>query len=161
MAGKRDITWVADRVHAVLQAHLPGQMSALDSLYNDGLTLEPIPASHYFIAEQVAAVYPMVLTVCEKTDVGADDGSANYEVERHTLVVGVGLTANAGEDALKRRCCRTLRAVQEVLETHPTLDDTVVHLFATHKDYSPMYMGEGALGQEAHLEIVVLINAVE
>lgn len=156
MAGKKDIAWVADQVNTTLKVYLAAKLDVLDTEYADGITLADVPSAHYFIAEQVKPIYPLIMTVPDTTDTGPFDGAQNYGLERHSLTVAVGLTANAGEDALKRRVIRTLRAIQEVLDEHPSLGSTVEHTFTLAKEYGPLFLGGGAIGQEAQLRIQVL-----
>lgn len=155
MAGKKDIAWVADQVNTTLKAYLTAKFLVLDTEYADGITLTPIPTAHYFIAEQVRPVYPLVMVIPDGTDPGDESNDSNYELERHSLTVAIGLTANAGEDALKRRVVRALRAIMEVLEAYPTLGDTVVHTVCGRREYGALFLGERSIGQEAQMRLLV------
>ncbi len=150
MAGKKDIAWVADQVNTTLKTYLPAKLNTLDTEYNDGIVLEDIPNDNYFIAElQKRPSYPLLCTIPDRTDQVPFSGEASYEIEYHYLTLALALTANSGEDVLKRRVTRTLRAIGEVLDTYFTLGDTVEEVLQLERQYAPLMVGrENMLLQE-------------
>ncbi len=156
MSGKKDISWVADQINTTLKSYLPAKLDTLDTEYNDGIVLQDVLARNYFIAElQHPPGFPLVCTIPDRTDMAPFTGEATYEIEYHYLTIAVALTANSGEDALKRRVTRTLRAIAEVLDTYYTLGDTVEYVLPLEKQYAPLMAGENMLLQEGQLQIRV------
>lgn len=160
MAGKRDIAWVADQIVTTFQAYLPAKLTAFASEYLDPLTLTGVDNTNYHIAERkLIDGYPMVCVIPTRTDPAPLSGEANYYIEHHYLTVAIALTLNEGEDDLKRRTARTLRAIRSILKSYFTAGGTVVQLVCLREDFGPMMVGEESLLQEAQLGIRVTIAA--
>ena len=69
MSGKRDITWVCDKLVTQLRGSLTAYLTALEAEYDDGIDLEAIPTENYFISERRKIPgYPMVAVIPEDTD---------------------------------------------------------------------------------------------
>lgn len=160
MAGKRDGAWIADQICTVLKEHVGAKLTEFASDYIDGLILQGIDNTNYHVSQRMLIDgYPIVCVVPMDADAMPLDGYANYHVETHNLVVAIALTLNEGEDDLKRRTARTLRAIRSILREHFTLDGTVDQIQTGSEEYGPMLAGEDALLQEAQLAVRVRISA--
>jgi hypothetical protein len=156
MAGTNDIAWVADRIVACLKANLSAKLIALDIEYDDTITLEHVAADNFYITEvRLPAGFPLVCVIPDRTDNHPSDGFERYDIQTHSLTIAVAVTANQGEDKLKRMCLRTVRAIDEVLMTDSTLQEAVDSVIAIDKQYGPLLISGDAMMQEAQLRIEV------
>ena len=155
MAGKRDISWVADTLIAFLQDNLPAKLNELDAEYNDGIVLEDIPNEFMFVSEKLNPPgYPMLVIIAEGTDLNPFDGQSRYGIEHHELTIAIALISRGeDEEFLKRRTMRTIRGIEEVLLENITLNNAVNDVICLSKEYSPLvgddsntfYLQEGQL----------------
>ena len=151
-----DVSTIAEEINTYLQDNLAAKLATLNAEYNDGITLTVIPTRNYHLCElsQVPA-YPLVCTIPDPTEMIPEGvGATSEDFEYHRFVIALALTATKGEDALKRRAVRMLRAFQEILEEHRTLGDQIEYLHTLRKNYNPLMTAESALVQEAQLEIL-------
>jgi hypothetical protein len=156
--GKRDASWVADRVVAHLKADLPAKLTSLTTEYNDGITLANIPAANYVISErQKLPGFPMIAVIQDDTDI-SDDGEFRYHIERHRMTVAVALMDNIDEDNLVRRTHRTLRGIEEVFLDDRTLNGSVVDVRCLNKSYASLMAAGNGLLKEGQLEIEAMTS---
>lgn len=160
--GVRDIVWSCDKIIAVLRAGLTPQLAVLDAEYNDGVTLETVDTTNYHISEQSNPDgYPLVCVVPDRVDCMEDSGEYRHNLEHHYITVSVLLTGNSGEDELKRRCLRTIRAIEDVLIADSTLGGQVVDCLPLDKAYAAFLLDEDALIDEAQLNVRVTVLSEE
>ena len=156
MAGKRDIAWVADQVVTTLKASLPAKLDALDTEYGDGMILADIPDANYFISElRKAPGFPICCVIPDLTNMSPFTGDQRYNIEYHNLTIAIAITANLGEEDLRRRTIRTIRGISEVLDTEYSLGSTVEDTIQISKTYGELQFGEQALLLEAQLAVRV------
>ena len=157
MAGKRDTIWVADKVVDILQSYLSTKFDALDTEYGDGIVLEDIDTTLFFISEvEKMPGFPLCCVIPESADPMSLSGEFRYGIEYHTLTIAVALVGSEGEEDLKRRTGRTIRGIEETLLTYRTLGGSVNDVLIMSKDYSPLLSHSNALLQEAQMEIRVM-----
>ena len=154
MAGKRDIEWVADQVVVVLRADLSAKLDVLDIEYADSITLDDIPTANFYVSElRKPPGFPICCVIPNTTDMSPFTGDQRYGIEYHELTISVALTNNIGEEDLKRRSTRTIRAISEVLDSNANLSETVEDIVQLSKEYGELQFGEHALLQEAQLVV--------
>ncbi len=154
--GKRDASWVADKIKSQLQTSLPAKLTTLTTEYGDGLTLASIPNAHYVISERSKLPgFPLVAIIAEDTDIPAD-GEFRYNIEWHSLTVAVALMDNRDEDNMVRRVHRTLRGVEEVFLDNRTLNGSVADVICGSKQFAPLIGTGNALMKEGQLSIRVM-----
>ena len=155
--GKRDASWVADRVVAQLQSSLPAKLTSLTTEYGDGITLADIPTANYVISErQKLPGFPMVAVIQDDTDISGDE--FHYGIERHHLTIAVALMDNIDEDNLVRRTHRTLRGIEEVFLNNRTLNGSVVDVRCLNKSYASLMAAGNGLLKEGQLEIEAMTS---
>lgn len=160
MAGKRDIAWVADQIATMLKTNLPAKLTAYYAEYNDPIVLTSPDNTNYHIAQRrLIDGYPMVCVIPDRTDTQPLNGQANYFVEHHYLTVAIALTLNDGEDDLKRRASRTIRAIRSLLKSYFTVSGNAVEMIPISEQYGPMMVGADSLLQEAQVTIRVIADA--
>ena len=154
--GKRDSSWVADRIVAQLKTSLPAKLTSLTTEYGDGVTLANIPAAHYVISErQKLPGFPLVAIIAEDDDIH-EDGEFRYNIEWHHMTVAVALMDNRDEDNMVRRTHRTLRGVEEVFLNNRTLNGSVADVICGSKSFAPMIGSGNGLMKEGQLKIKVM-----
>jgi hypothetical protein len=160
MAGKRDISWISDQIVTILKADLPAKLTAYYSEYTDPIILTAPDETNYHIAQRrLIDGYPMVCVIPDRTETQPLSGEANYFIEYHYLTIAVALTLNDGEDDLKRRASRTIRAIRSLLKSHFTIDGSAVEMLPISEQYGPMMVGEDALLQEAQVTVRAITDA--
>jgi len=156
VAGKRDIAWVADKIVAQLRTSLAGVLTGLEVEYADGVDLEVIPNSHFFISErQKLPAFPLVCVIPDNTDALPFSGEVRYDIEYHYLTVAVARTANKDEDTLKRQTLRTVRGIEEVFLDHRTLGGSVDDVLILTKEYGPLLTAQDSMLQEGQITVRV------
>ncbi len=159
MSGERDTVWVADTLVEQFKASLPAKLTTVEASYDDGVSLEDIPAKNYFVSERRKVPgYPFIAVIPEEADARPDTGEARYNMEYHTLTVAIARTANADEDVLKRQVSRTVRAVEEVILEHVTLSASVDECRLLNHQFGPMMAGPNSMLQEAQVMVRVLTS---
>ena len=140
----------------MLKADLPAKLDLLDIEYGDSITLDDIPNENYFISElRKPPGFPICCIIPDTTNQSPFTGDQRYGIEYHSLTISIALTANLGEEDLKRRTIRTIRGISEVLDADPQLNSTVEDTIQMSKEYGELQFGEHALLQEAQLIIQV------
>lgn len=154
MAGKNDIAWVADQIVTTLQTYMAAKVAALNAEYADGITLEDVPTDNYLISETAKPPgFPLICVIPDTTDHHPTDGEARYGIETHDLTIALGVVANEGESALKRRAIRMARAVHEILGTYRTLLGTVDDIVVQRTGYDEMLGASNMLLQQAQIQV--------
>ena len=155
--GKRDASWVADRIVVQLKADLPAKLTSLTTEYGDGITLTDIPTANYVISErQKLPGFPMVAVIQDDTDIS--EGEFHYGIERHRMTIAVALMDNIDEDNLVRRMHRTLRGIQDVFLGNRTLNGSVVDVRCISKSYASLMAAGNGLLKEGQLEIEAMTS---
>jgi len=159
MAGKRDAVWVADTIKTHLQTNLPAKLDVLDAEYADGIVLQDVDNSNYYISEvRKLTGFPMITIIPERTD-APSDGQYRYGIEYHFLKIATVVVQTATkEDELTRRSGRYTRAVEEVLLDDTNLNCSVTDVVIEQKIYGPLLTQKNALLKESHVRVRVQTN---
>lgn len=159
--GIRDIAWTCDKIIESLKASLPAKLNTLDTEYGD-VTLTDVDNTNYHIAERrMVDGYPMICCIPDRADLLPDTGEGRMNIEHQYITIALTLTLNDGEDDLKRRTLRTLRAIEDVLIADSTLGGQVIDCLPMDKSYDSLMLDEDALIQEAQLQVRVSVLSEE
>lgn len=160
-AKAKDFSWIADQMTTHLRNGMGAKLTSLQAEYADGIVLKAPISTGYFIGEpNKIPSFPFVAIIPESADVHASDGMYRNEIETVSMTIALVISAEDSPANVLRRLTRTMRALQEVIDTDPQLgvtDGTIVHTAVSGKSLGPLLLGDDALIQEGHLSITVTV----
>lgn len=133
-----------------LNTNMEAKLGALDVEYDDGITLADIAA--YYLSETPAVpAMPAVYVLGDRTEVEAE--GPGHMKTAHYMTVAV-LVTDAGNETLRKRLYRHIRAIVELLREARD-DDTFTGkaIVLDGCEFSPMYGKAGAFLQDARVEL--------
>lgn len=124
---------VKDKVKIILQTYLPAKLDAIDTARGGGIVLDDIASFHTTeYALDTFLQLPTLLVLGIRTDLKfLLKGTTNYRDAVHTLNVIV-VVSEIKDDTLETRLLRYAEAVESILVTHNTLDDTTDRIVDTN-----------------------------
>lgn len=109
-------------IKATLDTYLAGKLSALNTAYNDGLTLLA-PAQIYAYEQDIIPEFPSVQIFSPGGTVAIDGATAWNEMS-HDVVIQWFVTADSVTN-LQKMNDRYMLSIQQVLQEHKELDGTI------------------------------------
>lgn len=123
-------------LRTVLQSDLPSALDAIDSAKNDGIILED-PAEYYIgSSEQRIEAFPAIVLEPAQTEWTTE--GERYDRAIHRTEVYVYLIGNEDAETLTKRLMRMMGGIRDVIDSDPTLGNTVGWCRVASEDYSPV-----------------------
>ena len=158
MAGTINPQDACNNIITVLTAGMSAKLAALNTSYDDGITLAAVSA--YWRAPQ--ELYPKDVNIVVVA-LGTEAINSPEQRQQHDLMVEVivagnqSSTAYSGAEMVTIRLWRTVRAVQELLNT-TTLSDSVDQAYVERVDVSDVGVDGGRFEQRAAISIEVFTS---
>ena len=158
MAGTINPQDACNNIVTVLTAGMSAKLAALNTSYDDGITLAAVSA--YWRAPQ--ELYPKDVNIVVVA-LGTEAINSPEQRQQHDLMVEVivagnqSSTAYSGAEMVTIRLWRTVRAVQELLNT-TTLSDSVDQAYVERVDVSDVGVDGGRFEQRAAISIEVFTS---
>ena len=158
MAGTINPQDACNNIITVLTAGMSAKLAALNTSYDDGITLAAVSA--YWRAPQ--ELYPKDVNIVVVA-LGAEALNSPEQRQQHDLMVEVivagnqSSTAYSGAEMVTIRLWRTVRAVQELLNK-TTLSDSVDQAYVERVDVSDVGVDGGRFEQRAAISIEVFTS---
>ena len=158
MAGTINPQDACNNIITVLTAGMSAKLAALNTSYDDGITLAAVSA--YWRAPQ--ELYPKDVNIVVVA-LGTEAINSPEQRQQHDLLVEVivagnqSSTAYSGAEMVTIRLWRTVRAVQELLNK-TTLSDSVDQAYVERVDVSDVGVDGGRFEQRAAISIEVFTS---
>ncbi len=158
MAGTINPQDACNNIITVLTAGMSAKLAALNTSYDDGITLAAVSA--YWRAPQ--ELYPKDVNIVVVA-LGTEAINSPEQRQQHDLMVEVivagnqSSTAYSGAEMVTIRLWRTVRAVQELLNK-TTLSDSVDQAYVERVDVSDVGVDGGRFEQRAAISIEVFTS---
>ena len=158
MAGTINPQDACNNIITVLTAGMSAKLAALNTSYDDGITLAAV--SEYWRAPQ--ELYPKDVNIVVVA-LGTAALNSPAQRQQHDLMVEVivagnqSSTAYSGAEMVTIRLWRTVRAVQELLNK-TTLSDSVDQAYVERVDVSDVGVDGGRFEQRAAISIEVFTS---
>lgn len=158
MAGTINPQDACNNIVTVLTAGMSAKLAALNTSYDDGITLAAVSA--YWRAPQ--ELYPKDVNIVVVA-LGTEAINSPEQRQQHDLMVEVivagnqSSTAYSGAEMVTIRLWRTVRAVQELLNK-TTLSDSVDQAYVERVDVSDVGVDGGRFEQRAAISIEVFTS---
>ena len=158
MAGTINPQDACNNIITVLTAGMSAKLAALNTSYDDGITLAAVSA--YWRAPQ--EFYPKDVNIVVVA-LGTEAINSPEQRQQHDLMVEVivagnqSSTAYSGAEMVTIRLWRTVRAVQELLNK-TTLSDSVDQAYVERVDVSDVGVDGGRFEQRAAISIEVFTS---
>ena len=158
MAGTINPQDACNNIITVLTAGMSAKLAALNTSYDDGITLAAVSA--YWRAPQ--ELYPKDVNIVVVA-LGTEAINSPEQRQQHDLMVEVivagnqSSTAYSGAEMVTIRLWRTVRAVQELLNK-TTLSDSVEQAYVERVDVSDVGVDGGRFEQRAAISIEVFTS---
>ena len=158
MAGTINPQDACNNIVTVLTAGMSAKLAALNTSYDDGITLAAVSA--YWRAPQ--ELYPKDVNIVVVA-LGTEAINSPEQRQQHDLMVeeivagNQSSTAYSGAEMVTIRLWRTVRAVQELLNK-TTLSDSVDQAYVERVDVSDVGVDGGRFEQRAAISIEVFTS---